>query len=99
MIIFQDLPVKPKYLLAFTVGVGQKAAINEAVQKVGHRIVIASFTKVYIWVQSNLAAVWLAENTPSKDCILTQHNDQVFGPLVVLLPSLNYLDNFAPLPK
>lgn len=29
----EDLPEKPKYLLALTVGVGQKAFVNEAVQK------------------------------------------------------------------
>lgn len=36
MIIVQDLPEKPKYLLALTVGVGQKAFVNEAVQKVSY---------------------------------------------------------------
>jgi hypothetical protein len=45
MIFLQDLPEKPKFLLTFTVGVGQKAAINEAVQKVSHWNAVGLFTR------------------------------------------------------
>lgn len=34
MYVLQDLPERPKYLLTLTVGVSQKEAVNQAVQKV-----------------------------------------------------------------
>ena len=34
MYVSQDLPERPKYLLTLTVGIPQKEAVNQAVQKV-----------------------------------------------------------------
>lgn len=39
MFIHQDLTSEPRYLVTFTVGIGQKANINAAVKKVTDRLI------------------------------------------------------------
>ena len=48
MVLLQDLPETPKYLLTITVGVSQKAAINEAVKKVSLWNTLQSSEDVYL---------------------------------------------------
>lgn len=94
----QDLLEKPKYLLTFTVGVGQKAAINAAVQKVSHWTFVAKFTW-YVF-----GSIWLGCHESVCECLVRfcawtdkfvkKHFDQLFG----LLCSDYLLTHFAPQP-
>jgi hypothetical protein len=46
MFIHQDLTSEPRYLVTFTVGIGQKANIDAAVKKVIDRLTVTCLSKV-----------------------------------------------------